>query len=79
MFYSLFWVSTAHMSFTARRAVLSTTVMDSVQCMSLRNFEMGLEKLILLYISTFINSSSNFEIVHNNPKKKKKKKKTQIR
>ena len=35
------------------------------------DFETGLEKLILLYISTFINSSSNFEIVHNNPKKKK--------
>ena len=79
MFYSLFWVSTAHISFTTRRAVLSTTVMDSVQCMSLRNFETGLEKLILLYISTFINSSSNFEIVHNNPKKKKEKKKKKLK
>ena len=59
MFYSLFRVTIAHICFTARRAVFMhhyNGFSDSVQCMSLRNFETGLGKLILLNTSMLIKS-----------------------
>ena len=74
MFYSLFRVTIAHISFTARRAVFMhhyNGFSDSVQCMSLRNFETGLGKLILLNTSSF-----KFKPHHTpTPPKKKEKKK----
>ena len=73
MFYSLFRVTIAHISFTARRAVFMhhyNGFSDSVQCMSLRNFETGLGKLILLNTSWF-----KFKPHHTPPPPPKKKEK----